>query len=161
MMRTMRRYGLFLLGLLLIPSLATAQDLSLLVGLTETAVSTTSGRAWQLEFREALGRYLAVSGLYVNEGHVRGHKRDRLAPQLWGRVPLFRQRVSLNFGGGPYRYFDTQEVAGGGCVGPAITCAGITTLPPHCAICPRTMSLCTGDFPVFASVCPKCPGVTI
>jgi hypothetical protein len=52
----------------------------------------------------------------VNEGHLQYHKRDGLAAQLWGRVPLFRQRVSLDFGGGPYRYFDTQTVAGGGYV---------------------------------------------
>ena len=115
-MRTMRRNWLPLLGLLLFPSLATAQDVSLLVGVTESAVSNTSGRAWQLEFRESLGRYLAVSGSYLNEGHVRDHKRDGLATQLWGRVPLFRNRVSLDFGGGPYRYFDTQAVAGGGYV---------------------------------------------
>jgi hypothetical protein len=110
----MRGNRLLLLGILLFPSLATAQDLSLLVGSSESAVSSTSGRAWQLEFRESLGRYLAVSGSYVNEGHLRDHKRDGLAAQLWGRVPLFRQRASLDIGAGPYRYFDTQAVAGGG-----------------------------------------------
>ncbi len=113
----MRRNWLPLLGfLLLFPPLAGAQDLSLLVGASESAISPTSGHAWQLEFRESLGRYLAVSGSYVNEGHLRDHKRDGLAAQLWGRVPLFRRRVSLDFGGGPYRYFDTQAVAGGGYV---------------------------------------------
>jgi hypothetical protein len=112
--RIMRWHRLPLLALLLFPSLVTAQDLSLLVGVSESSVSSTSGRAWQLEFRESLGRYFAVSGSYVNEGHLRDHKRDGLAAQLWGRVPLFRQRVSLDLGGGPYRYFDTQAVAGGG-----------------------------------------------
>jgi hypothetical protein len=113
----MRRDWLPLLGfLLLFPSLAAAQDLSLLVGASESAVSSSSGHAWQLEFRESLGRYLAVSGSYINEGHLQDHKRDGLAAQLWGRVPLFRRRVSLDFGGGPYRYFDTQALAGGGYV---------------------------------------------
>ena len=115
-MRTMYRKWLPFLGLLLFPCLVMAQDLSLLVGETETAVSPTTGRAWQVEFREAFGRYLAGSVSYVNEGHVRGHKRDGLGAQLWGRVPLFRRQVSLDFGGGPYRYFDTQTVTGGGFV---------------------------------------------
>ncbi|MGE5285462.1 MAG: hypothetical protein ACM3OG_10885 [Actinomycetota bacterium] len=112
----MWRIKLLFLGLLLSPCLVMAQDLSLLVGETETSVSPTTGRAWQLEFREAFWRHFAASVSYVNEGHVRGHKRDGLAAQLWGRVPLFHRQVSLDFGGGPYRYFDTQAVAGGGFV---------------------------------------------
>lgn len=142
-MRTVRRTWLPLLGLLLFPSLATAQDLSLLVGVPETAVSPTSGRAWQLEFRESLGRYLAVSGSYVNEGHVRDHKRDGLAAQFWGRVPLFRRRVSLDFGGGPYRYFDTQVEAGGGYVD-ASGWGGSSAHPPRSTRNPHGSPASTG-----------------
>ncbi len=118
-MEAMRRNWLPLLpllGLLLLPSIAAAQDLSLLAGVTKTAVSNSSSYAWQLEFRETFYRYFAFSGSYLNEGHVTGHKRDGLAAQLWGRIPLFHQRISLDIGGGPYRYFDTQAVAGGGFV---------------------------------------------
>ncbi len=105
-----------LLWLLLLPSRATAQELSLLVGASESAVAADSGTAWQLEFREKAGKYLAVSVSYVNEGHLPGHKRDGLAAQLWGRIPLFRRKFSVDLGAGPYRYFDTQALAGGGFV---------------------------------------------
>ncbi len=116
----MRAGGLLLLtflpACLLAPRSSEAQELSVLLGRLETVRSSHSARAWQVDFRNGFGKYFAVSGAYLNEGHTPGHKRDGLTAQVWGRIPLFHQRASLDLGVGPYRYYDTRPLPGGGYV---------------------------------------------
>lgn len=57
--------------------------------------------------------HFAGSIAYINEGHVPGHHRDGTAWQLWGRLPFFRERVSLSLGVRAYYFFDTQPLPGG------------------------------------------------
>ncbi len=105
---------LFLCVFLLSPRLAPAQELSLLLGRTEAPHAVEASTAWQVDFRYDPVRYLGWSVSYVNEGHVTGHKRDGVATQVWGRVPLYAGRLVLSLGAGPYRFFDTVVLPGGG-----------------------------------------------
>jgi hypothetical protein len=63
---------------------------------------------WQIDYRHNFLNYLAWSASWINEGHIQDHHRDGFATQLWGRLPLSGKRVSLAFGVGVDRYFDTQ-----------------------------------------------------
>ncbi len=91
----------------LAPRSAAAEEISLLYGRMSTVDTSESTYSWQVDFRYNPARYLIWSASYLNEGHVTGHKRDGVATQLWGRIPLYKGRVFLSLGGGPYRYFDT------------------------------------------------------
>ncbi len=86
---------------------AWADETSLLLGRMEALNASESTYSWQVDYRYNPARYLAWSASYINEGHVAGHKRDGVATQLWGRVPLYKGRIYLSLGGGPYRFFDT------------------------------------------------------
>lgn len=97
----------FLLAFLLVPGAAQAQELSLLLGKMSVPTAGESSACWQVDFRYNLARYVALSASYLNEGHVKDHKRDGVASQVWGRIPLFARRVSLDLGAGVYYYFDT------------------------------------------------------
>lgn len=97
----------FLLAVLLFPGAARAQELSLLLGRMSVPTTAESSACWQVDFRYNLARYVAWSASYINEGHVKDHKRDGVASQVWGRIPLFSRRVSLDLGAGAYYYFDT------------------------------------------------------
>jgi hypothetical protein len=46
-----------------------------------------------------------------NEGHVTNHHRDGYSAQLWLRWPSASRRFTLSAGVGPYRYYDTTELA--------------------------------------------------
>ncbi|HEY3489270.1 MAG TPA: outer membrane beta-barrel protein [Candidatus Deferrimicrobiaceae bacterium] len=90
------------------PAAAAAQELALQYGTTQVEKGEGRDRSWQIDFRYRFATNFAASAAYLNEGHVPGHKRDGLAAQLWGSVPLFRRAVALDFGAGIYRYSDTQ-----------------------------------------------------
>jgi hypothetical protein len=90
---------------------ASAEELAALGGLTDTDDHTSASYAWGLEYRERLLPYLEGSLSYLNEGHLPNHHRDGVALQIWGRMPLWRDRVSLSVGVGPYVYFDTETEA--------------------------------------------------
>src|SRR5262249_37764767 len=64
-------------------------------------------QAWQVEFRENFWTYASGSLSWINEGHDNGHHRDGLAGQIWARLPLLQDRLSLGVGAGLYRYYDT------------------------------------------------------
>jgi len=97
----------FFSAALLVPPFAAAAELSLLAGQSLTRDTGDSSDSWQVDFRYFPARYLAWSASYINEGHVPGHKRDGVATQLWGRIPMYRNRVVVSVGAGPYRFFDT------------------------------------------------------
>jgi hypothetical protein len=91
---------------------AHAQEFSLLAGpLRSNGHNTYS---WEASYREGLGRYAAWSFSWLNEGHIPDHHRDGQAFQIWGRVPLWNDRLELSAGAGPYRYFDTSQAQAGG-----------------------------------------------
>lgn len=82
-----------------------AQEFALLAG----ALASNSARSysWEMNYREALGRYAAWSFSWLNEGHLPDHHRDGQALQIWGKLPLWDNTFELSAGAGPYRYFDT------------------------------------------------------
>lgn len=97
---------------LLLPRPAIALDAALLAGTADAVETDETSYAWQIDFRHDFGKPFALSASWINEGHFRFHHRDGIAGQLWGRIPL--RNVSIAFGAGAYRYFDTQPQPGGG-----------------------------------------------
>ncbi len=93
---------------------AHAQEMTLFVGGLQESGTTERAPAWAFEYQQGLGEYFAGSFSWLNEGHVPGHHRDGQAFQLWGRANLLDRRLSLAFGIGPYRYFDTSVSSAGG-----------------------------------------------
>ncbi|SAK57316.1 hypothetical protein AWB80_02261 [Caballeronia pedi] len=89
-----------------------AQEFSLLAGPLKSSSQNTY--SWEVNYREGLGRYAAWSFSWLNEGHIPDHHRDGQAFQLWGRMPLWNDRLELSAGAGPYRYFDTSQAQAGG-----------------------------------------------
>ncbi len=89
------------------PRTAPAQELSVLIGRMQALQPSGGTFSWQVDFRYMPARYLIWSASYLNEGHVTGHKRDGVATQLWGRIPMYKGRLFLSVGAGPYRFFDT------------------------------------------------------
>lgn len=93
-----------------------AQELSFGWGGLSTPDSA-DGKAtytWQIDYRHNFLRCLAWSASWINEGHIQNHHRDGFATQLWGRLPLSGRHLSLAFGAGADRYFDTQPDGNGG-----------------------------------------------
>lgn len=90
-----------------------AQELTFLGGVMKTSNFEQSSYTWQLDYRQNFYRNLAGSIAYINEGHVPGHHRDGTAWQIWGRLPLFENRVAISLGLGAYYFFDTQPLPGG------------------------------------------------
>lgn len=109
-MNASARWGpcILILFFLLSPRFADALDASLLAGTADSVNTDETSNVWQLDFRRNFESPFAVSVAWINEGHFREHRRDGLAGQLWGRIPLVRDKVSIAFGAGPYRYFDTK-----------------------------------------------------
>jgi hypothetical protein len=95
------------------PKLA-AQELTFLGGLLPQSDTERSSYIWQVDYRQDLAQYFAVSIAYINEGHLRAHHRDGTAMEAWFRLPLFKEKFSLALGAGGYYYFDTQPLPGGG-----------------------------------------------
>jgi len=100
--------------LLLLSSHASAADLALLAGRTESPDTGGKTFGWEIEARYDLESPFSFSAGWVNEGHFRDHRRDGPILQLFGRAPLLERRLSLAFGAGIYRYFDTQTRPGEG-----------------------------------------------
>ncbi|HZZ10061.1 MAG TPA: hypothetical protein VFE79_05175 [Paraburkholderia sp.] len=99
-------------GLFIFASSASAQEFSLLTG--PLVSDSANSYSWEANYREGLGRYAAWSFSWLNEGHIPDHHRDGQAVQIWGRLPLWNDRLELSAGVGPYRYFDTTEASAGG-----------------------------------------------
>lgn len=90
-----------------------AQELTFLGGMMKTSNFEESSYSWQVDYRQDFHRNFAASIAYINEGHVTGHHRDGTAWQVWGRLPLFQDRVAIALGLGAYYFFDTQPLPGG------------------------------------------------
>jgi len=87
---------------------ASAEEISLLGGLTDTDDHTHATYAWGLEYRQRLLENLEASFGYLNEGHLPSDHRDGGMLQFWVTTGTWHDRFSLAFGAGPYVYFDTQ-----------------------------------------------------
>jgi hypothetical protein len=90
-----------------------AQELTFLGGLLPKSNFERANYTWQVDYRQDLYRNFAASIAYVNEGHVPGHHRDGTAWEVWGRLPLFKDRFSISLGLGAYYFYDTQPLPGG------------------------------------------------
>lgn len=86
----------------------------MLGGGTSTRDVRYSSYTWEVDYRQDFARWFAGSVAYLNEGHIPNHHRDGTAFQLWGSLPLFDDRVFLSAGVGPYYFYDTQPLGGGG-----------------------------------------------
>jgi hypothetical protein len=67
--------------------------------------------SWQIDYRQSLGEYFAVSGGWINEGHLPNHHRDGGTGQIWVRTSALDRQLTLAAGIGPYFYFDTIPAA--------------------------------------------------
>ncbi|HEX4376859.1 MAG TPA: hypothetical protein VHZ99_06900 [Steroidobacteraceae bacterium] len=84
---------------------AFGQEVSLLAGALQT--QEHSSYDWQIEYHQQLGRSVAASLGWINEGHVIGHRRDGVTTQLWMQRP-WATRWRFGVAVGPYFYFDTE-----------------------------------------------------
>jgi hypothetical protein len=91
---------------------AQAQEFSVFAGPLKSDSQNTY--SWEANYRESIGPYAAWSFSWLNEGHIPDHHRDGQTVQIWGRMPLWNNRLELSAGVGPYRYFDTSEAQSGG-----------------------------------------------
>lgn len=92
---------------------AHANELSVLAGATEGLDTGDASYSWQAEFRYNALRNIAASLSWINEGHLKKHRRDGFSAQALGRVPLLDKRVSIGIGAGIYRFFDTRLLPAG------------------------------------------------
>ena len=90
-----------------------AQELTVLGGLLPKSDFKQSSVIWQLDYRQDFYRNFAGSIAYINEGHVPGHHRDGTAWELWGSLPLDKDRFTISLGLGAYYFYDTQALPGG------------------------------------------------
>lgn len=90
---------------------AMAQELFVNGGVTQDIKTGTDALQWSVTYRQGLGEHAAFSFSYINEGHQPNHYRDGLAAQIWGRLPILDQRLSLALGIGPFAYADTKVTA--------------------------------------------------
>jgi hypothetical protein len=110
-----RFYRSLLLSLfaLLVVSRACGQELSFMAGGMTARNAELSSYTWQVDYRQNFSRYVAGSIALINEGHILGHHRDGTTFELWGRLPLLKDRVALSLGAGAYYFYDTQPLADG------------------------------------------------
>jgi len=106
-------FGLLLAAFLLPPLPSRAEELSLLAGMTRSVDPGETSPAWQAMFRHGFLRNFAASLSWINEGHLKEHKRDGAAAQAWGRLLLPGGRATVGVGAGVYHYFDTVLLPGG------------------------------------------------
>lgn len=87
-----------------------AQALSVSLGAMSVITDSNGGGsyAWQIDYRQRVSRNLAWSLMWLNEGHVPGHRRDGFAGHIWGVLPLFGGRLDLAAGAGLFNFFDTK-----------------------------------------------------
>lgn len=106
--------AILFLFFLLLPFPSHANELSMLAGATEGIDTGNSSYAWQAAFRYNFLRNFAASLSWINEGHLEDHRRDGVAAQGWGRLPLLKNRLTIGVGAGVYQYFDTKLSPAGG-----------------------------------------------
>lgn len=113
-MSSSTRRWLPLASLTLLPSLccpAFAQELHFLAGGQYTPSLKEATYSYSIEYLENLNDYTYATFTWLNEGHVTDHHRDGYSAQFWLRWPSASRRFTLSAGVGPYRYYDTTELA--------------------------------------------------
>jgi hypothetical protein len=88
--------------LLWMTSPASGQEIYLLGGLGDNPKSGEPPFTYQLSYSEGLSDHFAWSLSWLNEGHIKDHKRDGVTPQFWFRSDFQEKRFSLAAGAGPY-----------------------------------------------------------
>jgi len=86
-----------------------AEELGLLGGAVHSNETGRHTAAWTLDYQENFGRYWAVGGGYVNEGHAANDHRDGLGLQVRVRAAVADPRLTLTAGVGPFYYFNTTR----------------------------------------------------
>jgi hypothetical protein len=103
----MRHFVLVILfALLACP--AVAGEISILGGYGGTNNPVDKTYAWQIQYMEGLGNYVAYSLSYMNQGHLLEHHRDGNAANLWVRTNLLDKQLSLAAGVGGVFYYNTE-----------------------------------------------------
>jgi hypothetical protein len=92
---------------------AHASQLSVLAGATEGLDTGDASYSWQADFRYDFLRNFAASLSWINEGHLKEHRRDGYSGQALAQVPLLDKRLSIGIGAGVYRFFDTRLLPDG------------------------------------------------
>jgi hypothetical protein len=90
-----------------------AQELTVLGGFVTKENLGKHSVAWQVDYRQNFYQNFAGSIAYINEGHLPDHHRDGNAAELWGRLPLFQDKLAVSLGVGVYYFYDTQTLANG------------------------------------------------
>src|SRR6516162_5076422 len=93
---------------------AAGQELYALGGGQYTPSLHEKTYSYSIEYLENFNDYAYGTYTWLNEGHVTDHHRDGYSAQLWLRWPSASRRFTLSAGVGPYRYYDTTEIAGVG-----------------------------------------------
>lgn len=92
------------------PLAGLAQELSALAGGLGTGGFQNGTTAWQIQYREELNKWVAVSEAYINEGHLPGHSRDGTASEVWLNLPLPYDNMEFSVGAGFRDYFDNETL---------------------------------------------------
>ena len=79
--------------------------------------------SWMVEYRRSLGRYVAWSAGWLNEGNPDPINRNGLITQLWLVRSFFGDRLNLGVGAGPYVALDRRRPDND-----ELSVAGFTTL---------------------------------
>ena len=87
------------------------QELYALAGGQHTQSLHENTYSYSIEYLENLNDYSFATFTWLNEGHVTNHHRDGYSAQIWLRWPSASRRFTLSAGVGPYRFYDTTEVA--------------------------------------------------
>lgn len=94
------------LFLILLTHLVWAQEFYVHSGAVHRNESHSNSMGYGVSYFQKTSDHTLVSLSYINEGHLEGHHRDGLAPQIWWRQMVGRH-FSLSAGIGPFVYFDT------------------------------------------------------
>lgn len=90
-------------------TVVSAQEFTAYAGGMTSSDTKERSYAWKIEYLQGLGEHVHFTWSWLNEGHVLGHHRDGHTLQFWARGNFLDRRLSLAFGLGGYRYFDTEE----------------------------------------------------
>ena len=97
--------------LIILAARAGAQDIFISGGGIASSRESSPSWAIQIEYVEPWNDRLALGLTYLNEGHFEDDHRDGLAALAWLRHRVFRERLTLELGLGPYAYCDTASGA--------------------------------------------------
>lgn len=98
-----------LLSLISIPLLSSAEiNVTFLSGGITSNQQNEKALAWQIEYENRTTERVGFSVLYLNEGHMTGHKRDGLAGRMKVYTISSTSDFSVSLNAGVYAWTDTQ-----------------------------------------------------